>query len=135
MVEQRHVILVDDNDIVRDLMRAMLERDGFHVDAAPTGDDALLLAERSERVDMLVTDVYMPGMNGLELADRLLDIHPEASVLYTSGHTDERILAPGAVPYGAAFLPKPFTMAELLATAHDVFAASALLAPSTTVAA
>lgn len=127
MSHLRHVILVDDNDIVRELMRAMLERDGFSVDSAASAYDALLIAERDDVVDLLVTDVYMPGMDGLELADRLLELHPEASVLYTSGHADDRILAPGTVPAGAAFLPKPFTMAELLRAAKDVFAATAVL--------
>ena len=127
MEKLRRVILVDDNDIVRELMGAMLRRDGFSVEAAASGYDALLIAERDERVDLLVTDVYMPGMDGLELADRLLELHPEASVLYTSGHADERILAPGTVPAGAAFLPKPFTMADLVRAANDVFAATAVL--------
>jgi two-component system cell cycle sensor histidine kinase/response regulator CckA len=127
MDELRRVILVDDNDIVRDLMRAMLRREGFCVEAAASAYDALLIAERGDPVDLLVTDVYMPGMDGLELADRLLELHPDASVLYTSGHADERILAPGTVPSGAAFLPKPFTMTELVRAANDVFAATAVL--------
>ena len=135
MGELRHVILVDDNDIVRELMRAMLSREGFAVEAAASGFDALLIAERDGVVDLLVTDVYMPGMDGLELADRLVELHPEASVLYTSGHADERILAPGTVPAGAAFLPKPFTMAELLRAARDVFAAAAVLRSGDPVAA
>ena len=133
MDELRRVILVDDNDIVRDLMRAMLAREGFMVEAAATPYDALLMAERDEPVDLLVTDVYMPGMDGLELADRLLELHPETSVLYTSGHADERILAPGTVPAGASFLPKPFTMAELVRAARDVFAATAVLRPGAAV--
>jgi CheY-like chemotaxis protein len=126
MDDLRRVILVDDNDIVRELMRAMLERDGFTVDSAASPYDALLMAERGEAVDLLVTDVYMPGMDGLELADRLLELHPDASIIYTSGHADERILAPGTVPAGAAFLPKPFTMADLVRAARDVFVATAM---------
>ncbi len=134
METKQRVILVDDNDIVRDLTKAMLEREGFDVEAAATPFDALLMAERDERIDLLLTDVYMPGMNGLELADRLLELHPEASVLYTSGYADERIIAPGAVPSGTAFLPKPFTMAELVATTQDVFAATAMFAQPAAVA-
>jgi two-component system cell cycle sensor histidine kinase/response regulator CckA len=128
MAGLRRVILVDDNDIVRDLMRAMLERDGFEVADAASPLEALRLAGAGGRVDLLVTDVVMPGMNGLELADRILELHPEASVLFTSGHADERILAPGTVPYGAAFLAKPFTMADLVDTAEEVFATADVLA-------
>jgi two-component system, cell cycle sensor histidine kinase and response regulator CckA len=129
---RRTVLLVDDNDIVRELTKAMLERHGFAVLDASTPRTALALASSlGSPIDLLVTDVYMPGMNGLELADRIIDLHPRVSVLYTSGHTDERILAPGTVPAGAAFLPKPFSMAELVRTTEDVFAATELLlAPS-----
>ncbi len=129
MTALRRVLLVDDNDIVRELTRAMLERHGFAVVDAATPRQALTIAvSGAGEIDLLVTDVYMPGMNGLELADRILELHPRISVLYTSGHTDERILAPGTVPSGAAFLPKPFSMAELMRTTEDVFAATELLA-------
>jgi CheY-like chemotaxis protein len=123
---------VDDNDIVRELMKAMLECHGFAVLDASTPTTALALASSCARtIDLLVTDVYMPRMNGLELADRILELQPRVSVLYTSGHTDDRILAPGTVPAGAAFLPKPFSTAELMRTIEDVFAAMKLLkAPS-----
>ena len=128
MAGRRRVILVDDNDIVRDLTKAMLERDGFDVADAASPYEALDLAGGGERVDLLVSDVVMPGMNGLELADRLLELHPEANVLFTSGHTDKRILAPGTTPAGAAFLQKPFTMDDLVRAAQDVFAAADVLA-------
>jgi two-component system, cell cycle sensor histidine kinase and response regulator CckA len=124
MAGRRRVLLVDDNDIVRDLMRAMLEREGFQVLDACNGARALELVAGGDRIDLLVTDVFMPGIDGLELADRVLDFHPEAAVVFTSGHVDERILAPGTVPAGAAFLAKPFSMADLARTARDVFAAA-----------
>jgi two-component system, cell cycle sensor histidine kinase and response regulator CckA len=124
MVGLRRVLLVDDNDIVRDLTRAMLEREGYEVLDAPDAARALDLVADPARVDLLVTDVLMPGIDGIELADQVLDLHPEAGVLFTSGHVDDRILAPGTVPAGAAFLPKPFTMAELAGTARDLVTAA-----------
>lgn len=128
---RRSVLLVDDNDMVRELTGAMLERAGYDVRAAAGPVEALDLADSSRRVDLLVTDVVMPGMNGIELADRLVERHPEAKVLFTSGHADDRILTPGGVPDGAAFLGKPFTMAELIETTQDVFAAADAIAGST----
>jgi CheY-like chemotaxis protein len=128
---RRNVLVVDDNEIVRDLTGAMLERAGFVVHAATTSTQALDLAATLDHIDLLVTDVIMPGMNGIALADLLVERHPEVSVLFTSGQVDDRILAPGSAPHGAAFLPKPFTMAELVKTAQEVFEAGQAIAGHT----
>lgn len=128
---RRTVLVVDDNEIVRDLTGAMLERAGFDVRTATNSTEALDLAATLEQIDLLVTDVIMPGMSGIALADLMVERHPEINVLFTSGQVDDRILAPGAAPHGAAFLPKPFTMAELVSTAQDVFEAGEAIAGHT----
>jgi two-component system, cell cycle sensor histidine kinase and response regulator CckA len=125
---RRNVLIVDDNEMVRELTEAMLDRAGFEVQAAATPAEALELAAGTGRVDLLVTDVVMPEMNGVELADRLVDLHPETRVVFTSGYADDTIVAPGTAPDGSVFLAKPYTMAELLETAADVFAAAEAIA-------
>ncbi|HEX7050168.1 MAG TPA: response regulator, partial [Longimicrobiales bacterium] len=90
------------------LARRILERRGYRVLEAAGGPQALRLLERcAERIDLLVTDVVMPEMSGDRLAERLEALHPEAKVLFTSGHSEQE-MAPRVIE-GAAFLEKPFT--------------------------
>ena len=82
---------------------------------AAQGKDALSLAEgHLEQIDLLLTDLVMPGMDGTELARRLKAARPELKVLYTSGYTEE--------PPGEAYLQKPFTMRDLAAKVRDLLA-------------
>jgi two-component system cell cycle sensor histidine kinase/response regulator CckA len=102
------VLVVEDEDGVRELVRQILEERGYAVLTARHGRDALQLAERYERpIHLLVTDVVMPEMGGRELAERLSSERPELKVLYISGYTNDEILRRG-VPPGARYLQKPF---------------------------
>ena len=77
-------------------------------------DDALLLAEQySGRIDLLITDVIMPGMNGKELAHRLTSLRPELKILYMSGYTSDVIAHHGVLDEGVSFLQKPFSIKGL----------------------
>ena len=101
------ILVVDDEPLVRDLVRRMLEDQGFAVEVAPAGGHALEVAERT-RIDALITDLTMPGMSGTELARRILDRRPELPVLFMTGHHGNDIRWDGARP-APAVLHKPFS--------------------------
>jgi PAS domain S-box-containing protein len=108
------VLLVEDNDVVRRLARSVLADAGYEVVEAETPERALELAGgRKEPIDLVVTDVVMPGMNGRELADELRRRQPDLRVLFTSGYTDDVVLSTGTLQNGTAFLQKPFGVDEL----------------------
>jgi CheY-like chemotaxis protein len=108
------VLVVEDEDGVRELVRQVLTEQGYAVLTARHGRDALLLAERHERpIHLLVTDVVMPEMGGRELVDRLTALRPELRVLYISGYSDDEILLRG-VPAGTRYLHKPFVAEGLM---------------------
>jgi len=112
------VLLVEDEPEVRGLARDILHQQGYTVLEAVDGDDALRIGrEHGGPIHLLVTDVVMPQMGGRELADHLKAGRRETKVLYVSGYTDDAILHKGVSETGTAFLPKPFTAAEL---AHKV---------------
>ena len=73
-----------------------------------------------EKIDLLLTDVIMPQMNGKELADQLVAIHPEARVLYTSGYTGDTIGRHGVLSQDTQFLPKPFSLPDLAYKVREV---------------
>ena len=101
------ILLVEDNDAVRGPLAAVLADLGYDVLAAPGPEDALRMAEGAA-IDLLVTDVVMPVMNGRQLAERLLPDHERMHVLYISGYTDDAVIARGVIDAGTAFLQKPF---------------------------
>jgi PAS domain S-box-containing protein len=103
------VLLVEDQDVVRDLVVQMLEGDGYEVTVAETPAKALALADAP--IDVLVTDVVMPELSGPQLAERLRRDRPGLPVLYTSGYTDAAL--DGDVGAAAGFLQKPFGHADL----------------------
>jgi len=108
------VLLVEDEDIVRNLTKTVLERQGYTVIDAPNGKKAHLeYTQYSGKIDLLLTDVIMPKMNGRELHTKLLDLKPDLKALFMSGYTED-ILAPhGVLGEGAHFLQKPFTIQAL----------------------
>jgi two-component system, cell cycle sensor histidine kinase and response regulator CckA len=112
------ILLVEDEDDLRDLLRERLEQQGYALVAASNGQEALALAERENRpIDLLVTDMVMPGMSGPDLARRLTSGRGALKVLYLSGYTDERDLA---LEPDAGFLQKPFTMDALARKVRQV---------------
>lgn len=108
------VLLAEDEDAVRTVAVAALERRGYRVLAATDGDAALAISRAFPgRIDLLVTDVVMPGMNGRELADRLTQSRPDLPVLYVSGYTEDADLRLGLEGATRSLLAKPFTSLEL----------------------
>ena len=103
---RERILLVEDNDAVRGPVTEVLSQLGYEVVAAASPAEALEC--ELDGIDLLVTDVVMPGMNGRELAETLLARHPETKVLYMSGYTDDAVVSRGAIGPGTAFLQKPF---------------------------
>ncbi|HKC66268.1 MAG TPA: PAS domain S-box protein, partial [Pyrinomonadaceae bacterium] len=103
------ILLAEDDERVRGLVRAVLEDYGYRVLAAENGGAALAISERhSGPIHLLLTDVVMPEISGSELADRLARSHPEMRVLYMSGYTDESIVHHGVLDADMPFIQKPF---------------------------
>jgi two-component system cell cycle sensor histidine kinase/response regulator CckA len=104
------ILLVEDEEMVRQMTRAILEDSGYEVLEASCGDDALRICEQHDRmIDLVITDVVMPGMSGRELAERVALVRPGLRLIYMSGYTDDAIVHHGVIDNGMPFLEKPFT--------------------------
>lgn len=111
--EPATVLLTEDQEGIRHLIRDYLLSVGYRVLEAENGEEAILIAaEHSGPIDLLITDVIMPGPNGLEVAQTLAAQRPGMKIVFISGYAGEMVHE--KVPAGARFLPKPFTKAELL---------------------
>jgi two-component system cell cycle sensor histidine kinase/response regulator CckA len=120
------VLVVEDEDLVRTLMCTSIARAGYRVIEARTGADALSLSGRfGGRIDLLLTDVVMPGMGGQELGERLLKARDGIKVLYISGYADDAIGRKSVLQSGVAFLQKPFTMETLVRKVRETLDARA----------
>jgi CheY-like chemotaxis protein len=115
------VLLVEDDGAVREVAARALREAGYRVLAASGAGEAMELAARAPGpVDVLVTDVVMPGVNGKALADDLRRRRPDIKVLFVSGYTDDIIGRHGVLDPGVQFLPKPFTGSALAAKVTEV---------------
>src|SRR5579864_589690 len=108
------ILLVEDELSLRKLSRHLLELCGYQVIEAESGPQALnLTASTLQKIDLLLTDVVMPGMNGRMLADQLLERDPHLRVLFMSGYTGQTVGAHGVLAEGSSFLQKPLTREAL----------------------
>ena len=114
------VLLVEDEESVRQLVRETLEAQGYQILEAENGEEALRIANTHSDIDMLITDVVMPGMGGRELSARLCASHPQTKLLYLSGYTEDAIVHEGVLEPGTAFLQKPFTLQTLSRKVREV---------------
>ncbi len=115
------ILLVEDEESVRQLVRDTLLAKGYHVVEADNGQAGLAAAERHKgKIDLVITDVIMPEMGGRELVMQLAKTRPEAKVLYLSGYTEDAIISDGSVEGGTAFLQKPFTLQNLSRKVREV---------------
>lgn len=115
------ILVVDDEESIRNLVARVLVRQGYEVLVAESGEEGLRLAETYEgAIALVVTDVMLPGMRGPEMASRVRRLRPEIRVLYISGYMDDPDLAAGILTPGEGFLQKPFTLTALAQTVRTV---------------
>lgn len=115
------ILLVEDDEQVRELARAVLTRQGYQIITAASGNDAIALLDGHEgAVDLLLTDVVMPEMSGKDLFDCLAATNPDLRVLYMSGYTDDVIAHRGVIDEGVNFIQKPFAVQALAAKVRHV---------------
>ena len=107
------VLVVEDLEGLRELAKRLLQRQGYAVLAAANAEEALRLFEQHASIDVLLTDVVMPGATGPELTRQLVAQRPELKVIYMSGFTEDAIVHQGVLDPGTAFLHKPFTSETL----------------------
>jgi CheY-like chemotaxis protein len=117
------VLLVEDDELVRRSARDQLLALGCVVLEARDGQQALAVLDRGEQVDLLFTDVVMPGMSGRELAARAVERRPGLPVLYTSGYAQDAIVHGGRLEAGVQLLSKPYRRDELARRIEEVLAA------------
>ncbi len=118
-----NVLVVEDTAAVRELTVAALEQSGYRVFAAVDGINGVAVAAACpEHLDLLITDVSMPGFGGHELATALTTTRPGIRVLYMSGYTEDSVVLQGIAQAGINFLAKPFTVSELIAKVVEVLA-------------
>ena len=115
------VLVVEDQEEVRRLTCILLRELGFDILATADASEALMIMEQhGSRIQILLTDIIMPGMNGRELAERLLHTYPALKVIFMSGYTDRVMGENGEIEASLAFLPKPFTRAKLIEVLRKV---------------
>ncbi len=115
------VLVVEDDDTVRTLTCKILQRYGYSVLEAENGGSAMLICEQyKEPIHLVLTDVIMPMMSGLEFVERLHPLHPELKILYMSGYTDEMIDSESIKKPGTSFIQKPFTPLSLVGKVREV---------------
>jgi two-component system, cell cycle sensor histidine kinase and response regulator CckA len=115
------ILLVEDAEPLRKLAQTFLESGGFRVLSAESGEEAMeIAAKNGGLLDLLLTDVVMPGMNGRTLAEQLARRQPNLKVLYISGYTDAFIAGHGVLEEGIQLLHKPFTEEVLLQKVREV---------------
>ena len=126
-MHQGSILVVDDEQGILNLVQDVLKSNGYVLISASDGNAAMSRAhDHAGPIHLLFTDVVMPGMNGHDLAKRLLNERSDVKVLYMSGHVDDTVLHHGVSTSEASFLPKPFTPQLLLQKVRDVLDARRL---------
>lgn len=115
------ILLVEDAPAMRMVTRRILESNGYHVIEAPDGETALRLAEtHRDQIDLVLTDIIMPGLSGTALAERLLQRYPTLRILYMSGYTDDQAITDNLRHDHTRFLQKPFAPESLMRLVREV---------------
>ena len=115
------MLLVEDESALRKLMTKVLEGEGFQVLGAKDGEQAAAICKSwAEPIDMVVTDLAMPKLNGLQLKEIVADLRPTAKFLLMSGYPEDVVEDPSILPTDTAFLEKPFLPEELIRKIRQV---------------
>ncbi|MDB5047117.1 MAG: Blue-light-activated protein [Fibrobacteres bacterium] len=123
------ILLVEDEETVRKFILRTLSAQGYTVLEAKDGAEGLILGERCQSIDLLLTDVVMPNMNGAAMAERLKLVHPDMRILFMSGYTDNIFLPGGILDPGAKFLQKPFGQSNLHLKVRELLDQSKISGP------
>jgi CheY-like chemotaxis protein len=114
------ILLAEDNDNLRNLLHRVLEGNGFSVLPAADGAEALLLCQQHEgTIDLMVSDIVMPRLNGFQLSEQVRTAHPEIKFLFITGFAEQFPELRELIKYGATILEKPFLPSELLHKVDD----------------
>lgn len=115
------ILLVEDSDVVREVVARMLEAGGFTVLKASSGEEALTLSRGGGvPFDLLLTDIVMPGMGGVELADRLAAEQPGARILFMTGYADDIVMREGILGKNRKYIWKPFSQMEIVEKVREI---------------
>ena len=117
------ILLVEDEDMVRSVAERALTRQGYTVVSASDGEQGLARLAQSEKIDLLISDVVMPGMDGPTMVRAVRANHPDMPVLFMSGYAEEQLRKSIDIE-DVAFLPKPFSVTQLAEAARDVLGAA-----------
>jgi two-component system, cell cycle sensor histidine kinase and response regulator CckA len=121
------ILLVEDEESVRTVTREVLEADGYFVlDAADAVDGIAVYDEHAGEIDLLLSDVVMPGMNGRDMARKLIDKKPDLRVIFMSGYTDTPVLREAFADCNTVYLQKPFSVETLRTRIRQVLEAHAV---------
>jgi CheY-like chemotaxis protein len=115
-------LVVEDDPAVRDMTTQMLRRAGFEVLAVGDGAEALAIAKRAERIDVLVTDVVMPRLSGIDLAEQMMEAYPTIGVVLLSGYTAETLDLERVTAGGGMFISKPVSSNHLIQAVQQAIA-------------
>ena len=115
------ILLVEDSDVVRELIARILVEYGFTVLPASCGEDALSISRRNDvSFDLLLTDIVMPEISGIELADRIEEDRPGVPILFMTGYSEETIDGKRVSGGNREWIAKPFTPEEIVAKARRI---------------
>ncbi len=117
------ILVVEDDELMRALVCDVLEMSGYSVRTAASPEEALREAEERQ-IDLVITDVVMPGMTGVDLAERIREHHPRLQILFMSGYTDRALVARGVLEPGVNFISKPFSNRALTALAREILSSA-----------
>jgi two-component system, cell cycle sensor histidine kinase and response regulator CckA len=123
------ILVVEDNEDVRDVVCMQLEQRGYVVHTAADAEEALRIFDAAAPIDLLLTDIIMPGVSGPALAKQLTSRYPGLALLFMSGYTDDVMVRHSVAESGVAFLQKPFTGEELAQKVRRVLDAARPMAP------
>jgi two-component system cell cycle sensor histidine kinase/response regulator CckA len=122
--EGKHILLVEDDDLVRRFLGQVLRMHGHTVFEAATSHGAASICKQEQgRIHLMVSDLRMPGTNGRQLAKELAHLQPEMKVLFVSGSADDTIVQRGVLDPETAFIQKPFTPDAFMQRVHEVLSA------------
>lgn len=121
--ESKTILVVDDNDELRNFVKKGLEMTGYNVIDAPDGDATMVLLQNTEALDLILCDVMLPGVKGPDLIRQVRDMFPNVKTIFMSGYVAEDIVNQDVeqiLAAGGIFLQKPFPTRKLLEAVHDL---------------